>query len=176
MVDVVSKRKRSEMMAAVRAHGNRTTEQALKCIFRTHGITGWRSQHIISLNAASGSAGRTSRSAAVRPDFAFRSKRVVVFVDGCFWHRCPRHYRTPKTNRRFWDTKTRLNKARDIRVHRALRNLGWRVIRLWEHEIRLSPDMCAEVVRAALKSHAMKPMERGDGSSHVLGQRKGASP
>ncbi len=175
LVDVVSKRKRSQIMSAVRARGNRSTEQALKRMFRTHGITGWRSHQIIGLKTITRSAGRIARPATVRPDFAFRDKRVVVFVDGCFWHRCPWHYRTPKTNQGFWDDKTRANKARDIRVHRALRNLGWRVVRLWEHEIRRSPDACVRAVRAALESYATRPMTGCKRSSHLPRRCRGDS-
>lgn len=61
--------------------------------------------------------------------------RVVVFVDGCFWHGCPRHATRPKQNRTFWDAKIAGNKARDARVHRGLRKAGWKVLRIWECEL-----------------------------------------
>jgi DNA mismatch endonuclease (patch repair protein) len=71
----------------------------------------------------------------VRPDFVFRSERLVVFVDGCFWHGCPAHYTRPKARRVFWDAKIAANRARDRRVDRALRMAGWRVLHLWEHAL-----------------------------------------
>lgn len=68
----------------------------------------------------------------VRPDFVFRRERVAVFVDGCFWHGCPRHATRPKQNRTFWDAKLAGNKARDRAVSRGLKNAGWTVLRIWE--------------------------------------------
>jgi DNA mismatch endonuclease (patch repair protein) len=69
------------------------------------------------------------------PDFTFRAQRVAVFVDGCFWHGCPRHGTQPRQNRRFWERKLNGNRARDRRVNRALRAKGWRVLRIWEHAL-----------------------------------------
>lgn len=58
-----------------------------------------------------------------------------MFVDGCFWHGCPRCYARPKSNRKFWDTKIAANRARDRKVNRTLRRDGWNVLRIWEHEL-----------------------------------------
>jgi DNA mismatch endonuclease (patch repair protein) len=60
----------------------------------------------------------------VKPDFVFRRERLVVFVDGCFWHGCPLHYTRPKTRREFWEAKIAGNRARDRRIDRALRTAG----------------------------------------------------
>jgi len=68
----------------------------------------------------------------VRPDFLFRAERVAVFVDGCFWHGCPRHATRPRQNRSFWDAKLARNKARDREVTRGLKRAGWTVLRIWE--------------------------------------------
>ena len=73
---------------------------------------------------------------AVRPDFVFRRERLVVFVDGCFWHGCSAHYTRPKARRAFWDAKIAANRARDRRVDRALRASGWRVLHVWEHALK----------------------------------------
>jgi DNA mismatch endonuclease (patch repair protein) len=67
-------------------------------------------------------------------DIVLSGARVAVFVDGCFWHSCPRHKSLPKTNRGWWQTKLAANAARDRQSDRILRQLGWRVIRVWEHE------------------------------------------
>lgn len=72
----------------------------------------------------------------MKPDFVFRHLRVALFVDGCFWHGCPKHATQPKTNAAFWRDKIAANRARDRRVTRVLRALGWRVLRIWEHELR----------------------------------------
>jgi len=71
-----------------------------------------------------------------RPDMTFTRYRTVVFVDGCFWHGCPRHMVKPKTNRSFWLKKIDSNRLRDRRVGRALKADGWKVIRVWEHDLR----------------------------------------
>lgn len=86
-----------------------------------------------------------------RPDLVFRSLNTVVFVDGCFWHSCPKHAVVPKTNQGFWQTKLRGNIDRDLRVNRELRGLGWRVIRVWEHEIRADPERAAERLSAKIR-------------------------
>lgn len=71
----------------------------------------------------------------VRADIAIIGPRVAVFVDGCFWHRCPIHGTAPKTNADFWTEKLDRNVARDRRVDASLRRFGWTVLRTWEHEV-----------------------------------------
>ena len=67
-----------------------------------------------------------------KPDFVWRSKRVALFVGGCFWHGCPRHKRTPRSRIGFWSTKLARNVERDTEVTRELRAAGWKVVRVWE--------------------------------------------
>lgn len=103
-------------MARIRSHGNRDTELALIVLLRRHGVTGWRRRQKVF----------------GKPDFVFRQARLAVFVDGCFWHGCPRHATKPKNNRLFWQTKLAANRARDLLVNQTLRRQGWRVVRIWE--------------------------------------------
>lgn len=70
-----------------------------------------------------------------RPDFVFPAAKLAVFVDGCFWHRCPYHHSEPSTNRQFWQDKLTGNVLRDRRVNRQLRRSGWTVLRIWEHAV-----------------------------------------
>lgn len=70
----------------------------------------------------------------VRPDVVFTRYRVAVFVDGCFWHGCPDHGNVPQRNRAYWVPKLQRNLDRDSRVDGALRQAGWQVVRVWEHE------------------------------------------
>lgn len=70
----------------------------------------------------------------VRPDIVFTRYRVAVFVDGCFWHCCPIHGTSPRSNAEYWGPKLEGNVARDRAVNEQLRNAGWTVIRAWEHE------------------------------------------
>ena len=83
----------------------------------------------------------------VRADVAIVGYRVAIFVDGCFWHRCPDHGSDPKRNAEFWAEKLDRNVARDRRVDAALRQCGWTVIRCWEHE---PPDGAATRVLEVL--------------------------
>lgn len=73
-----------------------------------------------------------------KPDLVFTSFRTVVFIDGCFWHKCPNHFVQPKTRTQFWLDKINGNVARDQRNNKALRSQGWQVVRIWEHEIKES--------------------------------------
>ena len=123
MPDIITKAKRSEVMSRIRSHGNKDTELRLMKLMRDERITGWRRQLQLSLRNA---------GVKVRPDFVFRGKRVAVFVDGCFWHGCPRHATRPRQNRAFWDAKIARNQARDRLVTRELRKTGWTVLRIWE--------------------------------------------
>lgn len=91
-------------------------------LLREYGLSGWRRHQPLP----------------GKPDFAWRSERVALFVDGCFWHGCPRHYRRPSANVEFWVEKLRQNVARDRRVSRALRAQGWIVIRVWECRVHSS--------------------------------------
>jgi DNA mismatch endonuclease (patch repair protein) len=67
-------------------------------------------------------------------DMVFPTARVAVFVDGCFWHGCPEHFKPPRTNPEYWTPKIARNRARDAQVDEALAVAGWTVVRAWEHE------------------------------------------
>lgn len=130
MADLYSRAQRSALMARVRGRGNATTEGALAAILRAEGWSGWRRQQAVPGRTAAGERFR------VRPDFVFRSLRLAVFVDGCFWHGCPRHGTRPRGNAAFWRAKFRRNQERDRRDSRRLRRAGWKVLRLWEHALK----------------------------------------
>jgi DNA mismatch endonuclease, patch repair protein len=130
MVDVFSKKKRSQVMAAIRSHGNKDTELKLASILRAHGIKGWRRQQKLP----------------GKPDFVFRKQRLAVFVDGCFWHGCRWHCRMPQTHRKYWQRKIARNSARDRATTRLLRATGWRVLRLWGHALRKSDSVAQRII------------------------------
>jgi DNA mismatch endonuclease, patch repair protein len=130
--DIWSKQKRSEVMSLIRSRGNKATELRLIEIFREHGITGWRRNQKLIGN----------------PDFTFRREQVVVFVDGCFWHGCPKCYKRPGSNQKFWDAKISANRKRDRYVNRELRGLGWHVVRVWQHQLAKPTSVAGRVMRA----------------------------
>jgi DNA mismatch endonuclease (patch repair protein) len=71
---------------------------------------------------------------SVRPDMVFPGRRLVVFIDGCFWHGCAKHGTKPRTNAAYWEAKIARNRTRDARNTADLERNGWTVIRVWEHE------------------------------------------
>ncbi len=165
MSDVFTKTKRSEVMSRICGRGNRDTELALVKLLRLHGITGWR-RHPAVLG---------------KPDFIFQKERVALFVDGCFWHGCPKHSSPAKwlekssmagqTEKRsqnsesrirksesrsgkfFWWKKMVANMARDRFVNRTLQRQGWTVLRIWEHDLTKNPVRCLTRIRHALQIH-----------------------
>jgi DNA mismatch endonuclease (patch repair protein) len=83
----------------------------------------------------------------VRPDVVFTRWKVAVFIDGCFWHRCPDHGTEPKRNANYWGPKLRANVDRDRRVNEVLSAEGWAVVRVWEHEaVEAAVDQIASTV------------------------------
>src|SRR5437016_5002900 len=109
MADVFTKPERSRVMSRVRSRANKATELALVALLRRYQISRWRRHQPLFGN----------------PDFAFPGAKLALFVDGCFWHCCPKHATTPASNRAFWKRKLAGNKARDRRVNRVLRRRGW---------------------------------------------------
>lgn len=139
MTDTVSRQVRSQIMSRIRGTGNARTDRAVASMLRKEGIKGWRRHVIIKLpptkSAMSVASDGTKFKPQVRPDFVFRRKRVALFIDGCFWHGCPRCYKTPKSARKFWQAKVLRNRERDNYQTAALIKLGWRVLRKWEHQV-----------------------------------------
>lgn len=162
MTDVFSKAKRSEVMARIRSRGNRDTELALAKLLRAHKIWGWRRQVRVVVDSSWGIVDRRKRRGKVHqpstknqqltvtPDFVFWEHRVAVFVDGCFWHGCPKHATQPKNNRAFWQKKLGANRRRDLLVTRVLRRGGWRVVRIWECELAKRPEVCGRRIQRML--------------------------
>jgi DNA mismatch endonuclease (patch repair protein) len=166
MPDVFTKAKRSDVMSRIRSRGNKDTELALVRVFRAHGITGWR-RHLklrvgelrVESRKPVRPAGRLASQPStfnsqltVRPDFVFPRLKLAVFVDGCFWHACPRHCRRPAGNRAFWRAKLARNQARDRLVTRTLRKAGWRVLRIWEHDLHRATRRRASTKRGEWKA------------------------
>lgn len=81
------------------------------------------------------------------PDFVYRKARVAIFVHGCWWHRCPREdFPLPRTHTTFWKRKFARNVERDRLNREELESMGWKVMEIWEHEVKENPRACAERV------------------------------
>ena len=150
MPDVFTPAKRSDVMSRIRGHGNKDTELALLAVFRRERITGWRRHREIR------KAESRKRKFKVKPDFVFPKLRLAVFVDGCFWHGCPQHATKPRNNAAFWRKKLAANRARDCRVNRTLRQEGWRVVRIWEHDLAKRGEACLRKIQEALEAPSPK--------------------
>jgi DNA mismatch endonuclease (patch repair protein) len=132
MSDVFTRRERSEVMSRIRGKGNEKTEVRLAKLMLAEGIRGWR-RHLPNPG---------------RPDFSFPKQKVAVFVDGCFWHGCPKCFRLPRQNRAFWKAKIEGNRKRDRSVNGRLRRLGWKVVRIRECQLKHSDRVVSRVKSA----------------------------
>jgi DNA mismatch endonuclease (patch repair protein) len=86
-----------------------------------------------------------------KPDIVFPRKKVVIFLDSCFWHGCPLHLRRPSSNVEYWQAKIDRNKNRDTKVNETYAETNWRVIRFWEHELKQDFESCVDRVKRETK-------------------------
>jgi DNA mismatch endonuclease (patch repair protein) len=126
----------SRRMRAVRSTGNKSTEVRFRALLVRAGVKGWK------LNP---------KGLPGKPDFLFPAARVVVFLDGCYWHGCPRCGHVGQVNRRYWSQKIQGNRDRDARNILRLEADGYLVLRFWEHELASTPRRCVEAVAEAAK-------------------------
>jgi DNA mismatch endonuclease (patch repair protein) len=96
-----------------------------------------------------------------RADVVFFSAQVAVFVDGCFWHGCPSHRTSPKSNGAWWRAKLAANRRRDLRTTRLLRQAGWLVVRVWEHRALGSPERAARTIADRVSERLAVRKKRG---------------
>lgn len=120
MADVFSKEQRSQIMRQVRRNFNKSTELRLIKFFKIHLISGWRRNYKIY----------------GKPDFVFPKRRLAVFVDGCFWHGHNCRNTKPQDNKNYWENKIKKNIERDISVSNILESKGWKVLRIWECQLK----------------------------------------
>lgn len=107
-------------MGRVRSSGNKSTEGKLIELLKQKRLIGWRRRHPIF----------------GKPDVTFPNSKVAIFVDGCFWHACPKHGQIPENNSEFWIKKINANKKRDKLVNKTIQKKGWKVLRIWECELK----------------------------------------
>lgn len=137
-------RQRSYNMSRIRSKGNESTELRMVSLLKSLAITGWR-RHL---------------PLPGKPDFYFPTRRVAIFVDGCFWHACPKCNFRPKANKLFWEKKLRGNSLRDKRINRILRSKEILVIRIWEHQLKSLNRSTIKKLERVLSENVFGP-ERG---------------
>ena len=118
-MDTVSKQERSEIMSKIRSKETKLEKSVWK---------------ILSEN---GIKYRKYRSKCFgKPDAVITSQKIVIFIDSCFWHGCKKHCRMPATNKKYWISKIKRNKERDKEVNEHYKKTSWKIVRIWEHEIK----------------------------------------
>jgi DNA mismatch endonuclease (patch repair protein) len=129
MSDVLTPAQRKHNMSQIRGK-NTGPEMKLRKLLWCQGIRGYRIHHKLP----------------GKPDIVFIKKKIVIFIDGCFWHKCPVCFQEPETRKEFWMKKIGSNVDRDLKNTRQLQEEGWTVLRFWEHEIRKTPDKVVEKI------------------------------
>ena len=119
MADIVSKKKRSEIMSAVRSKDSKIEVDFRKAIWKA----GFRYR-------------KNPTKYFGKPDIVLPKHKTVIFIDSCFWHGCKKHCRIPAVRRNYWMQKISKNVARDKEVVRHYKKQGWKIFRIWEHEIK----------------------------------------
>jgi DNA mismatch endonuclease (patch repair protein) len=135
MTDVLTPEQRKKNMSHIRGK-NTSPELKLRKLLWVSGIRGYRIHYKFT----------------GKPDLVFTRQRVAIFVDGCFWHKCPICFRPPATNAEFWNEKLQKNVERDKAVTGRLEEGGWIVLRFWEHEVKKTPDEVVAKIKAILAS------------------------
>jgi DNA mismatch endonuclease, patch repair protein len=148
MTDIFSAVKRSAIMRSIRSTRNASTEQTLAAALRHARIVGWRRHRPIAPRRL----GAPLKVRSVKPEIFFPKAKLAMFLDGCFWHCCPIHSQMPKHNRLWWRNKLTANAGRDARNTADLRSSGWRVLRIWEHDLHRNPGRCVRRVVRLLDS------------------------
>ena len=129
-MDIHSKRKRSEMMRAVK-----NKDSKMEIAFRRR-LSKLKLRYRTNVSRLPSS-----------PDVAFIGHKLVIFLDSCFWHGCRWHGSMPSSNRKFWGDKLAANKKRDKRVKLKYKRMGWKVLRFWEHTLRKNPVKAIDKIR-----------------------------
>ena len=118
MTDVLTKKQRSYCMSRIRGK-NTQPESLLRQAISSAGIRGYRLHYKL----------------LGKPDIVFPKRKISVFIDGCFWHKCPLCFKKPKSNKEYWLPKLERNRIRDKEIEIAYKTAGWNVVRIWEHDL-----------------------------------------
>jgi len=135
MTDVLTKEQRKLNMSRIRGK-NTSPELKIRKMLYARGLRGYRVHYDLP----------------GKPDIVFTKKRIAIFIDGCYWHKCPLCFREPQTNHEFWMDKINSNVKRDKEVNIMLKSDGWQVLRFWEHQVRKEPEIVINKIAEVLHS------------------------
>jgi len=130
MPDAFSKKKRSQIMSKIKSKNTQLELDFKKMI---KGLNFRHQPHVFG-----------------KPDFAIKRLKIAIFIDSCFWHKCSKHFRKPSANNFYWTQKINNNIIRARKVNAHLKKDGWKVLRVWEHDIKKNPDKRIKKVRRAV--------------------------
>lgn len=130
MVDVLTEEQRKKNMSMIRGKNTRPEIKLRKHLYSS-GIRGYRIHYTLP----------------GKPDIVFPKYKIAIFIDGCFWHKCPLCFKEPDTRKDFWMAKIEKNVERDRKVNSELEEKGWKVIRIWEHDIRKNPESVIQKIK-----------------------------
>ncbi|ANE45246.1 DNA mismatch repair protein Vsr [Paenibacillus swuensis] len=125
---------RRKNMQNIRSKGTKLEERISKTLWR-HGVR-FR---------------KNSKSLPGRPDISIKKYKIVIFLDSCFFHGCPEHYIAPKTNPEYWVPKIERNRRRDQQINEIYTNMGWKVMRFWEHEVKRNLESVVDMIVTSIK-------------------------
>ncbi len=137
MADVLTKEQRSYNMSRIKGKNTKPELLFRKYLF-SKGLKGYRIGYKLT----------------GKPDIVFPKYKIAMFVDGCFWHRCPKCFVKPATNINFWKKKIDGNVRRDKEINKILKKEGWKVIRFWEHEIKKDLQKCYSEVEKEINKNS----------------------
>lgn len=135
MADTFSREKRSEIMSRVKSKDSSIEKILRKELWKK----GFRYR-------------KNSSKYFGKPDIIFKKYKIVIFIDSCFWHGCPKHFRMPSSNQEYWKTKITRNKGRDKEINSYYRKGKWKIIRLWEHDILDDLPKCLNLIENKLNN------------------------
>lgn len=135
MTDVLTPEQRKKNMSAIKGK-NTKPEIKIRKLLWENSIRGYRIHYDLP----------------GKPDITFTKYKIAIFIDGCYWHKCPECFREPKTNTEFWMKKINGNVERDQKITKELEDSGWTVLRFWEHEVRKDTENIISIILDTIKS------------------------
>ena len=136
MTDVLTKAQRKYNMSMIKSK-NTKPEIKLRKYLWSNGLRGYRIHPKLK----------------GKPDIVYTKHKLVIFIDGCFWHKCPKCFKLPKSNVAFWQNKINENVIRDKKTKIVLKKEGWIVLRFWEHEVEKDVEKVYTRIKSAIKGY-----------------------